>query len=130
MFTIHVCYVSNDIFQNVLDHILQENKLQSFSMGDCPSLSPIGISTTTSNPHSESNNAPFPGNSETPAAENHAATETSKTPAADTDLEVPSLLTQVQNSFQTENSPSPNLIPQSSHPPKVDTHRSTEVSLQ
>ena len=87
-------------------------------------------STTISNPHSESNNTPFHGNSETHAAVNPAASETSETPAAHIDLAVSSLLTHVRNSVQTENSPSPNQISQSSHSPNADPHRSIEVSVQ
>ena len=130
MYASHVCAGSAENFQSALDHLLQKNKLPSFSIGDCPPLSPIGISTTTSNPHSESNNTPFPGNSEIHAAVSPAASETYETPAADIDLAVSSLLTHVRNSVQTENSPSPNQISQSSHSPNTDPHRSTEVSLQ
>ena len=77
--------------------------LPSFFFGGCPTLSPIGISTATSNPLYECNNTPFPSNSktsETSAAVNLAALETSVTPAADIDLAVSSLLTHVRNSVQ------------------------------
>ena len=53
------------------------NKLPPFFIGDCPPLSPIGISTTTSNTHSRSNNTRFPSNS-----------MTSEFPAGDIDLAV------------------------------------------
>ena len=62
-----VFYGSADIFLNFLDHLLQINKMPSFSIGDCPPLSPLGISTTTPTPHYESNSTPLPGNSETHA---------------------------------------------------------------
>ena len=77
MYASHIiCAGSADTFQGVLNHLLQKNNLPSFSIGDCPPFSPTGISTTSSNPHSESNNTPFISNSktsETPAAANLAA---------------------------------------------------------
>ena len=104
MYASHVCAGLAENFQSALDHLLQKNNLPSFSIGDCPPLSPIGFSTSTSNPHSESKSTPFPGNFETPAVVNHAASETSETPVPDDiHLTVSSLLTRVRNSVQTEN---------------------------
>ena len=66
---------------------------KKFDIGVCPPLSPIGISTISSNPHSKSNNTAFISKSmtsETPAAVNLTASETSETLAADIVLAVPS----------------------------------------
>ena len=50
MYASHVCSGSMDIFKIVLDHLLQKNSLPYFSIGDCPLLSPIGMSISTSIP--------------------------------------------------------------------------------
>ena len=50
MYASHMCAGSEYIFQSALDHLLQKNNLPSFSIGDCPLLSPIGIATASSNP--------------------------------------------------------------------------------
>ena len=67
--------------------------------------------------------------SESQAAVTPAAFETSEKPDADIDLAVSSLLIHVRNSVQTEISPTPNQVSQSSDSPNADLHLSTEASL-
>ena len=59
MYASHVCAGSVDIFQSALANLLQKNSLPSFSIGDCPSLSPISIATASSNPDPDCSNPPF-----------------------------------------------------------------------
>ena len=97
MYASHVCSSLLDIFQSVLSHLLQKiNNLTSLSIGDCPPLSPIGISNTTSNSDTESSNTPLPCNcmtSKTSApARNFHASENSETCGAGMDFAVSSLM--------------------------------------
>ena len=55
----HVCAGSADSFQSALDNILQKKSLPSFSIGDCPPISPIGFATATSSPNPDWSNPPF-----------------------------------------------------------------------
>ena len=115
MYASHLCSGSANIFQNVHDNLLQKSNLPFFSIGDCPPLSPIGISTATSIPDP----TPFNVNrktvscetSETTASDiNFAVFKNSETLDGDVNLAVSSLLTHVRNSVQTENASTQNQI--------------------
>ena len=98
------------MFQNVPVQLLQKkSNLSSSSIGDCPPISPIGLSTATSNP----NPTPFNdnrmtaayGTSETPALDvNFAGSETSETLESNANLAVFSLISHVRNRVHTESS--------------------------
>ena len=60
MYASHTCAGSADIFQSALDHLLQKIFLPTFSIGNFPSLPPIGIATASSNSDSDFSNPPFP----------------------------------------------------------------------
>ena len=130
MYASHMCSRSEDILQNVLNHLLQKkNSLPSFSIGDRPLILAIGISTATS----ISDTAPLNDNrmtapcrtSETTAAVvNFTTSESSETFDADINLAVSSNLPHVRNSVQTENSSIQN------HAPNTDLEQSFEVAVQ
>ena len=99
MYASHMCAGSVDIFQSALDQLLKKNSLPSFSIGVCPSVPPIGITPTSSNPYPDCSNPASPRNNMTAASAtsvtpthvvNFVASKISEVPAADVSFAVSS----------------------------------------